>query len=55
MANKDDTEWDKIVGITYEVTQKQLARGYAFQHTLANTLEVGGVYQVSMSTNSNFA
>ena len=51
MANKDDTEWDTIVEITYEVTKNQLARGKGFQQILANTLEVGGEYQVSLSSN----
>ena len=55
MANKDDTEWDSIVEITYEVTRNQLARGYYFQQILANTLEVGGEYQVRLSTNVNLS
>ena len=47
MANMNDTEWNLIVDITYEVTRNQLARGREFNHTLANTLDVGGEYRVS--------
>ena len=49
MAYNDETEWKTIVDITYEVTRKQLARGYQFLHTLARTLDVGGEFQVRKS------
>lgn len=46
MARNNNTDWKRIVDITYEVTEKQLARGRQFQHTLAKTLDVGGEYNV---------
>ena len=42
----NEIEWKAILDITYDVTRKQLSRKKAFHHMLANTLDIGGEYQV---------
>merc|ERR1712062_403495 len=44
-------EWDLVKGITYEIAEGQLARGFDFVNALARTLGVSGLYMDWLGTN----
>ena len=60
--SSEDEEWDSVVERTCKVVNDKAARGLAFHITIANTLNVGGKYQVfsiqkvskRKNTNNNF-
>ena len=45
-SSSEDEEWESVVQRTCKVVNKKAARGLAFDITVANTLNVGGKYQV---------
>ena len=38
-------DWDEVISTSYKVVEEQLGRGTDFIHTLAQTLQVAGLYE----------
>ena len=50
MAARINDDWDMVVDTTYTVVEEQLGRGVAFDHTLARTIQMSGLYEVNKKT-----